>query len=139
MVAARVVLVDVDSEFGSALGKITPQWFKLAWEEIRERGATKSTRTLITTPIECAANGTALVDAVAVAGGGGSGEAKNFSSDDSDATGAKPGALNAVRDFVIDDRLGPPLVDGVRVDSDEWFAIGASDVVWNQFFEGVGK
>lgn len=131
MVAARVVLVDVESEFGSALGKISPKWFKLAWIERDGR------RSLATTPIRCAANGTALVDAVGVGGDGGSGEAKNFSSGDSDATGAKLWALNAGRESIQDDRLGPLLVDGVRVDDEAWWAIGASDVVWKQFFEAV--
>lgn len=116
MIAMRVVLVDVESG-------ISPQWFKLAWIERRESAAAKSTRTLATTPIACEVNWTAL--------------------DDQDALGDGLGDEKRIEEnaklFVFDDRLGPPLVDGVRVDDEAWWAIGSSEVVWKQFFEAVGK
>lgn len=128
MIAARVVLVDVDSE-----SKISPQWFKLSWVERDGR------RSLITTPIRRAANATALDGLSFDSDCGGSGDARNFTQDNLDATGAKLWALNAGRESIQDDRLGPPLVDGVRVDDEAWWAIGSSDVVWKQFFEAMKK
>lgn len=128
MIACRVVLVHVEQLPGKS-PRITPQWHKLSWIEQDGR------KSLCTSPIRCKANGTALVDAVGVAGGMESDLAESFVNGDSDATGAKLGALNAMPNFVRDDRLGPPMVDDLRQNDDEWFGVGASNEVWKHFFE----
>lgn len=122
MIATRVVLVDVP-QYPDQPPRITPQWFKLSWVE------RDGHRSLVTMPIRCEANGTALVDAGGVGGVAAA----------SRAAAEKIASSETIQQggFFVDESLGPPIgADGNRLDDDEWFAAGASDVVWDQFFEG---